>query len=188
LLSDPDNGAKLTVVNCRFSSNRARGVLAHSNALIERCQFAHQFEEAILLVETTAAMEGPATDHTMVRNNEIVDSERAGYPSGAIRLGALIQPPGQRGDPTPAIVNHDVQIVGNHIVQPGSNAIQADATEGLTIENNRVEKAAGAAVFLSNVRKAVVAGNVCIPPAALRIEGMPDDEVNLRGNSGLVRS
>jgi hypothetical protein len=185
LLFDRDNNPKLTVANCRFWGNRARGVLVHRSAVIENCQFAHQFEEAILMLESTAGTEGPGADHTAVRNNEILDSDRAGYPSGAIRLGALIQEPGKPAHPSPAMVNHDVLIAGNHIVQPRSNAIQAEATDGLTIENNRIEKPAGAAVVLSNVRHAVVANNVCAPGASLRVDASSEGEVSLRDNTGL---
>lgn len=186
LLFDRDNSPKLTVANCRFWGNRARGVLAHRSTVIESCQFAHQFEEAILMLESTAGTEGPGADHTAVRNNEIIDSDRAGYQSGAIRLGALIQTPGKPGHPSPAMVNHDVRIAGNHIVRPRGNAILADATDGLTIEDNRIEEPAGAAVVLSNVRHAVVANNVCAPAAPLLIDAASEPEISLRGNSGLV--
>jgi parallel beta helix pectate lyase-like protein len=187
LLFDRDNNPKLTVANCRFWGNRARGVLAHRNALIERCQFVHQFEEAILMLESTAGTEGPGVDHSIVRNNEILDSDRAGYPSGAIRLGALIQEPGLPARPSPAMVNHDDLIADNHIVMPGGNAIQAEATEGLTIENNWIERPAGAAIVLSNVRNTVVANNICAPAASVRIDAASEGEVILRGNSGLAR-
>ncbi len=187
LLFDRDNNPKLTVANCRFWGNRARGVLAHRDALIERCQFAHQFEEAVLMLESTAGTEGPGADHTIVRNNEILDSDRARYPSGAIRLGALIQEPGYPARPSPAMVNHDDLIADNHIVTPGSNAIQVEATDGLTIQGNRIEKPAGAAIVLSNVRNTVVANNVCAPAAPVRIDVESDGEVMLHGNTGLTR-
>ena len=187
LLFDRDNNPKLTVANCRFWGNRARGVLAHRNALIEHCQFAHQFEEAVLMLESTAGTEGPGSDHTIVRNNEILDSDRACYPSGAIRLGALIQEPGQPARPSPAMVNHDDLIADNHIVMPRSNAIQVEATDGLTIQDNRIEKPASAAIVLSNVRNTIVANNVCAPAAPVRIDVGSDAEVMLRGNTGLTR-
>lgn len=85
------------------------------------------------------------------------------------------------------MVNHDDLIADNHIVMPRSNAIQVEATDGLTIQDNRIEKPASAAIVLSNVRNTIVANNVCAPAAPVRIDVGSDAEVMLRGNTGLTR-
>ena len=80
---------RLTVANCQYLGNRARGTLIHSNAVTENCTFENRYEEALLLLTSTGAADGGAVNDTAVRGNNIEGVNRAGYPSGAIHIGAL---------------------------------------------------------------------------------------------------
>jgi hypothetical protein len=185
-LFDSSYSPRLLVSGCRFEGNRARGVLAHSNSIIEHCIFANQFEEAVLMIPSASSMDGPAVDDTVIRNNTIEGVDRAGYHRGAIRVGALAQEAGQRDHPSTDIVNHNVSILDNEISRPGGDGISVDSTEDLIISNNTINVISGAAITLSNVRRVLVSNTTCIPPAKLQTDAMSRGEITLNKNSGLI--
>ena len=187
LLFNLADSPRVTIANCQFSGNRARGVLAHSNAVIENCTFANQFEEALLLLPSASSTDGGAVNDTTIRGNIIEGANRAGYPSGAIRIGALAHYAGKRDYPSAAIVNRNVTIADNQIISAGADGIHVSSTGDLAIANNRIERPAGSAIVLLNVRQTTITGNTCVPPAALRIDPESVSEVTLSGNAGLTR-
>ncbi len=187
LLFNLADSPRVTIANCQFLGNRARGVLAHSNAVIENCIFANQFEEALLLLPSASSADGGAVNDTTIRGNHIEGVNRAGYPSGAIRIGALAQSPGKPDYPSTAIVNRNVTVADNRIISAGADGIHASSTGNLAIANNRIERPAGAAIVLLNVRQTTITGNTCVPQAALSIDPGSESEVTLSGNAGFTR-
>ena len=187
LLFNLADSPRLRIANCQFLGNRARGVLAHSNAIIEGCTFSNQFEEALLLIPSASSADGGAVNDTTVRGNHIEGVNRAGYPSGAIRIGALARSPGKPDYPSSAIVNRNVTIADNQIISAGADGIHVSSTGNLVIANNRIERPAGGAIVLLNVRQTTITGNTCVPSAALRIDPESVSEVTLSGNAGLTR-
>ena len=184
-LIDMDESPSLLVADCTFPGNRARGVLAHSDATIERCHFANQFEEAILLLADAWWMEGPSADRVSVKNNVIEGVERAQRPSGAIRVGAVVVDSSGSSRPSNGLVNHNVAVVGNTIRGSYSAAIHASATTRIRIEQNRIEGSDDQpAIVMDHVKDALIVGNTCRPAAALKITN--SDGIKTKSNQGLV--
>ncbi len=102
---------KLTVRLSRFGGNRARGVLAHSNATIEDCEFHDQSLEAILLCPDLVWQEGPAATHVRIARNVIVGANRWSTDGGAIRADAVVN----GGLTTPGHPNRDIVLEDNVI-------------------------------------------------------------------------
>jgi hypothetical protein len=179
---DLTSQATLTVANCRFPGNRARGVLAHGGATIENCAFANQFEQAILLAPDMNWMEGGAADHVRIVGNTFHGAVRGQHRGqAAITVDAIL--PGHR--PSDAIVNHDILIQSNLIADSSGGGIAANAVEGLRIENNRIERLSGPAIVLRTVRRAQISGNTCSPAAAIVIAPESEGQVTLERNTGL---
>jgi hypothetical protein len=184
-LIDVDESPSLVVADCTFPGNRARGVLAHSDAIVERCRFANQFEEAVLLLADAWWMEGPSADRVSVKNNVIEGVERAKRASGAIRVGAVVVDSSGSSQPSVGFVNHDVDIVENTIRGSYSAAIYATATTRIRIEQNRIEGSDDQhAIVMDHVKDALVEGNTCRPAAALKIT--KSEGIKTKGNQGLV--
>ncbi len=183
LLIDSSVQPKLTITACAFLGNRARGVLVHSDALVEKCIFRNQFEEAILILPDASWMEGPAGDRVTVRENVIEGTQRGGRQSGAIKIGAIVQPNSGRPIESAGIVNHDLEIAENDINNPGGTAIMAYCTDELRIVGNRISQPTGIPILLGRVNRGLVAENTCRPAGKLVL--MDCEMVVSRGNSGL---
>lgn len=186
LLCDATNIAALTVSRCRFPGNRARGVLGHSDVVIENCQFSHQSESAVLLTPDEFWMECGSAARVKINNNEFNDVLRLRRPKeGAITIDAVINANNQVLR-SAAHVNRDIVIEGNTIADAAGSAIAANAVDGLTIENNRIERCTGLALAMGAVWRVTVRGNRCTPAAQVSIQAEYRDEVNLANNSGLL--
>jgi hypothetical protein len=174
----------LTVSRCNFPGNRARGVLAHSDAVIEHCHFANQTLEAVLLT-TNARGEGPAADRVSIRDNVVEDVLRSSSFSGAIRIGAFVIDGAGKSQPSKGMVNHSLEIVNNRIRSPDRMAIYASATMGLRIERNRIEGSNGQpAIFINYVKNALIKENTCDPERGLRVTNC--ESVKTQNNHGLA--
>jgi hypothetical protein len=166
LLCDANNLAALTVSRCRFPGNRARGVLAHSDVVIEHCTFAHQSEQGILLLPDPNWMECGSASRVKIVDNSFDDTIRLGRAQeGTITIGNVNGGQLHRD----AIVNRDVLISENTIADSGGSAIAANGVEGLIIEGNRIERPRGPAVALGAVRNVVLKGNRCAPDAYVTV-------------------
>ena len=84
VLSDISACAALTVSRCRFPGNRARGILAHANTIIQDCRFENQTSNAILLGPDLTWLEGPEVAQVRITNNDMHDVQRGGLGRGAI--------------------------------------------------------------------------------------------------------
>ncbi|PPQ28583.1 glycosyl hydrolase family 28 protein [Rhodopila globiformis] len=176
---------RLLVSRCAFPGNRARGVLAHSDAIVERSSFEHQSDSAILLAPDLYWQEGPAIEQTVVRGNLIQAANLLARTPAAILVGAFVAPAGRPGVPTSTIINRNVAIEGNHFLQPNGAAISAAATRDLRIEENRIEQASSIAFSLHHVRAARLSGNRCDPRAVVQVDAKSRGELIMDGNAGL---
>lgn len=176
---------RLLASQCTFPGNRARGVLAHSDAVIERCTFAHQSNAAIILAPDLFWQEGPAIERTVVRTNHIHASNLLAQAPAAVWISAFVAPNGRPGIPTSVIVNRDVAVEDNHFLRPNRAAVSAAATRNLRIENNRIEQASRIAFDLHNIRATRLSGNRCDPAAIVRLDDLSRGALTMSGNAGL---
>jgi hypothetical protein len=179
VLSDPVADAALHVSRCEFPGNRARGILAHANATIETCRFANQTAHAILLAPDVSWLEGPEAAQVRIIDNELIDVQRGGGRGGAIHISVGV-PAGERA----ALVDHDIEIRGNHIAGPGP-ALVADHVRALRFTDNRIERTEGPVIMLGPVRGVTLARNVCSPAAPVLIDPASREEVTFAENTGL---
>jgi hypothetical protein len=172
------------ITHCQFPGNRARGVLAHSQTTIERCTFVNQFEEAILLLPDSSAMEGPAAAHVSVTGNTISGALRSGYKSAAIKVGAKVQVATETPHPALGNVDHDIEITDNRIIDCHGAAIDASATRHLQILRNQIVKPNGPAIVINHVQDATIENNSCEPDASLVIQ--TSNAIAHKSNHGLT--
>jgi hypothetical protein len=181
LLCNVTGRAALTVSQCRFPGNRARGVLAHSDAVIENCFFANQFEQAILLAPDTFWMEGCAADRVRIANNEIRDSVRSDKRAqGAITIDAFAAT-GSAG-----MISRGIEIFSNKLFNSSAGtAISANAAQDIEIRDNTFETSEGSLITLHSVRKVTIKTNQFIPEGTVRIDTQSRNEVEFFDNVGL---
>jgi hypothetical protein len=185
-LCDTTEVASVTIVDCEFPGNRARGILAHRNTVIERCSFANQFYEAILILFDNEFADGPTIGDVTIARNRFHGTGRAEFPRGAIRVRSLVTKSNGATEPMPSVLGRGIKIVDNVIVDSGESAIEIGETRDIQITGNRIERRTGAAIILQNVRNVRIEDNLCLPPAALVMHETPAGEVRIRGNGGLV--
>ena len=184
---DAETRSRARVSRCRFPGNRARGVLAHSDAVIEGCTFSGQSAEAVLLLPDVRFMEGPAAERVQIRGNEIAGVLRlGGRQSGAVRIGATAADLAGEETRQPAPVNRDIAVIGNRIADIGGAAVLARSCTGLTIVGNRIERPAGPAIVLQDVQAVRITSNACTPVAPVAVGPRDRPAVNLEANSGLI--
>jgi hypothetical protein len=182
---DERSRTQLQVSHCRFPGNRGRGVLAHSDTVIEDCVFEHQSGSAVLLAPDMYWQEGPAVERTVVRRNQMKDGNLLGRAPSAVWIGAFVSPDGRQGIATPEIINRNIGVEHNVFIRPNGQAVAAVATRDLRIEQNQIEHSGPIAFSLENVRNVRLQGNRCAPPAAIRVGSSSHNEVALSGNVGL---
>jgi hypothetical protein len=182
---DLQRATQLHVSHCEFPGNRARGVLAHSDAVIEHCTFEHQSNSAIILAPDMFWQEGPAVERTVVRNNTMRAGDLLQTSPAAVWIGAFVSPAGRQGVPAPTIVNQNVAVEGNVFRQPNGAAVAAAATSDLRIEGNQIEQASAVAFSLDNVRNAHLLNNRCDPSSAIQVDAASRHQLTLSGNMGL---
>ena len=185
-LCDITELASVTVTDCEFPGNRARGILAHRNTVIERCSFANQFYEAILILFDTDFSDGPTIADVTIARNRFHGTGRAEFPRGAIRIRSMVAKPDGAREPMPSVLSRGIKIVDNVIVDSGESAIEVGEARDVQITGNRIERRTGAAIVLQNVRDVRIGDNLCRPPAALVVHETPAGEVSVTGNRGLV--
>jgi hypothetical protein len=185
-LCDTTELASVTITDCEFPGNRARGILAHRNTVIERCSFASQFYEAILILFDTDFSDGPTIGDVTIARNRFHGTGRAEFPRGAIRVRSMLAKPNGPMEPISSVLGRGIKIVDNLIVDSGESAIEVGEARDVQITGNRIERRTGAAIVLQNVRDVRVGDNLCRPPAALVVHETPAGEVRIRGNGGLV--
>jgi hypothetical protein len=184
-LCDTSEVATVTIADCQFPGNRARAILAHRNTVIERCSFANQFYEAILILFDTEFADGPTIGDVTIARNRFHGTGRAEIPRGAIRIRSLVKSSGTE-EPISSVLGRGIKIVDNVIVDSGGSAIEVGEARDVQITGNRIERRTGPAIVLQNVRKVRIDDNLCRPPAALVMHETPAGEVTIRGNAGLV--
>jgi len=159
--------AQLTISNCHFLGNRARGVVAHSNARIEDNSFSGCSLAAILLAPDAHWMEGPAVHHIKVARNRIAD---CGYGRPNDRRGAVCvdtaHAPHAQVLAAPR-VNEDIQISDNIFGSLPVPRIFCSASTGVSILRNTVRESRASnanpsddAIVMVNVGQAVIRDNV----------------------------
>jgi hypothetical protein len=176
---------QLRVSNCAFRGNRARGVVAHSDAAIEQCSFEYQSDSAVLLAPDMFWQEGPAVERTVVRNNTIRSENLLQRAPAAVWIGAFISPGGHQGTATPEIVNRNVAVEGNLFVSPNGAAVAAAATRDLRIEHNRIEQASPVVFSMGNVRNVQINENRCDPPGKIQVDASSRGQLAMSRNIGL---
>jgi len=186
ILADNTQHPKLTVSNCKFPGNRARGVLGHSDVTIENCDFANQTMAAMLFVHGGYWMEGPAIDRVRIHNNRISGAQRRGLPSSAaIDIDASVRLTNEGSDRNLGISSHDIEISGNTIHDPGGTAILANSAGNLSITNNKLENTGPDAIILGKVRNVTIAENSCNPQARISVIPESANQVKFSNNTGL---
>jgi hypothetical protein len=182
---DLQKRVKLLISGCRFLGNRARGILAHGDAIIEKCYFEHQSESAVLLAPDMFWQEGPAVERTIVRDSNFSAVNILEHSAGVIWIGAFITTGGRQGLPSPAIVNDNVAVEDNVFTRPNAPAVAAAATKNLRIEKNRIDGAGAVAFAFENVRAVKASGNICAPEAVIVVDRFSRGALDLKGNTGL---
>jgi hypothetical protein len=177
--------ARLLASRCNFPGNLGRGVLAHSDAIIEHCSFTHQSHSAILLAPDMFWQEGPAIERTAVRGNQVRTGNKLASVPGAVWIGAFVAPGGRQGIETTEIVNQNVAVENNVFVQPNGPAVAATSTRDLRIEGNQIERASPVAFHLKDVRDVHLRGNRSDPAATIEVDPSSIKEVSMSGNTGL---
>jgi hypothetical protein len=176
---------RLLVSHCSFPGNRARGILAHSDAIIEHCSFERQSESAVLLAPDMYWQEGPAVERTVVRGNRVHDGNLLERVPAAIWIGAFGSPDGHLWRARLEVVNRNVAVEDNVFMQPNGPVIAVAATRDLRIEKNQIEQASSVAFSLDNVRNVRLHGNRCDPAATIRVDPSSRKELTLSQNIGL---
>jgi hypothetical protein len=184
-LCDIGEITQVTISDCQFPGNRGRGILAHRNSAIERCSFANQFYEAVLIAFGAEFNDGPTIADVAIVKNTFNGTGRAEFARGAIRVRGFAPRADGAAKSVSEVIGRGVRIANNIIRDSGASAIEVGETRDVAITGNRIERRDGPAIVLQNVRRASVSGNVCEPPAALHIRDTPDGEVTLRGNTSL---
>jgi hypothetical protein len=113
VVADETLSSRLTVRNCRFLGNRARGALAHKHVVIEGCEFRDQSMQAIVLSPDAWWLEGPEAADVRIVHNLIDGVDRWGENQGAILVDAIVAPEGMAPHSSPGHPNHDIEIAGN---------------------------------------------------------------------------
>jgi hypothetical protein len=187
LLCNIGEVAQVTISDCQFPGNRARAILTHRNTVIERCSFADQLYEAILvLFDNTNAENGPTLGNVTISHNEFRGTGRAQLPHGAIRVESRAVKPDRSVEPVSSISGREIKIVENRFVDSGESAIEIGETRDIVIAGNHINGRKGPAIVLQNVRSVTIDDNLCEPPAHLILSDTPAKEVSMRGNRGLV--
>ena len=107
------NSDSLRIKQCQFTANRARGVLAHNNAVISQCEFRDQSMQAIVLSPDLYWQEGPAVTNVTIAENIIDGVNRWGNGQAAILIDALITDSNGNLKTSPGHPNHDININRN---------------------------------------------------------------------------
>ena len=175
----------LRVSGCSFKSNRARGILAHNDAVIENCTFADQGLEAVLLCPDLWWQEGPSVANVTLRGNSITRSGQSATIKGAITVTAFVGEYPAPHRETTAQVNHQISVISNRIFDPGSAAVYVSATTGLTVRDNVIESAEPSAITLVGVQDAIIAGNRCTPARAIELLKSEPGSISFGVNEGL---
>jgi hypothetical protein len=185
LLCDAAPPASVSVSRCRCPGNRARGVLAHSDTVIENCFFANQSEQGILLTPALNILECGTADRVTVRNNEFHDTMRLRRPGQAcITIDGPVdaaRAERERAD----LANHGILIAGNTIAGGGGSALAANSVSGLTVDGNQIERPAGPAIVLGIVHHTLLARNRCVPTATVTVSEPSRQQVKMTDNIGL---
>ena len=168
LVLDMETQTTTHVVNCRFPGNRARGILAHMNTVIERCSFAGQSGPALLLSVAPPFPEGPLIKNVLLRDNDITDSCRV-FGAGAVTVEAKLA---QRAT-DPLILNSNVQIVGNRFSNLTIPIVAASSITGLLIEQNQVTMPSTPAITLAYVGDVRINDNAVSPRGELIVARSP---------------
>ena len=142
----------LTITKCQFPGHHGRGVLAHSDATIERCTFINQSDGAVLLAPDTYWQEGPTIERVVVRDNHIENSNLLGQVPGAVWIGAFVSPDGRWGSSVSEVVNSGVAVTGNTFVIPNAPAVALRLRE-TKIEGNTITKSQHTALVLMSFPK-----------------------------------
>lgn len=185
LVLDAEALTRTRITGCRFPGNRARGVLAHSHAVIERCSFAGQSGPAVLLSVEPHFSEGPLVQDVTIRDNDIRDVSRVGN-GGAVTIEALVKGDGNRPAPDDRPVQRDITIERNRFAGLHGPALAASSVRRLTIRANRIEEAVPPAMTLAFVGEVRIEGNHCAPPARVVAAESDRSGISLEGNSGLA--
>lgn len=175
----------LQVSRCVFPGNRARGILAHRDVVIEDCFFQNQSHSAILLAPDMFWQEGPAVEAATIRRNQIVNVNLLERARGAIWIAAFLSPEGQQKEITIGLVNRNITIEDNTFLRPNGPAVAVTATRDVRITGNRIEQAASVAFLLEDVEAVELGENHCNPPARIQADPSSIKEISVRHNIGL---
>jgi hypothetical protein len=126
---DTSRTPRLSVRNCAFDGNRARGVLAHNNATIENCIFRHQSAQGVLLSPDLYWMEGPEVSNVRIANNVFDDVDRWGRKLGAIDIDAVVIGPNGQSQTSSGYPNHAIEIGKNDFLNMNGPTVVKRATK-----------------------------------------------------------
>ena len=90
LIYDEARSPRAIIRNNRFEDNRARGVLAHKNAVIEHNVFQNQSAQAVLLAPDAWWMEGPEIANVRIVGNVFEGVNRWELRQGAVTINTKV--------------------------------------------------------------------------------------------------
>jgi hypothetical protein len=191
LVCNLNGSPQLSVENCHFLGNRARGVVAHSDARIEDNSFSGCSLAAILLAPDAHWMEGPAVRNVSVARNKI---SNCGYGRSNDRRGAVCVDTAH--DPHPQVlgprVNGGIQIVDNVFgALPVAPVFCSSATRVSILRNTiagspkpQSNVKGPESIVLVNAAQAVLTGNVGQSAGEILLRGCAAP-LTVSGNPGL---
>jgi hypothetical protein len=185
LVRDVETNTKTHISGCHFPGNRARGVLAHADTLIEKCVFTGQSMSAVLLAVEPYFLEGPVIRGVDVSGNAISDVSR-GEATADITVEALAPRTGSY-IPDPVRVNSDVNLSRNTISSSSLVTMSAASVERVNIADNHVTNARQTQIAFTNCDGLTLSGNTFVPGAMLSITGPEPKILSLRNNVRLQR-
>jgi hypothetical protein len=183
LVRDVETNTRTRVSRSRFLGNRARGVLAHADTTIEKCEFTGQSMSAVLLSVEPHFLEGP-----VIRGVDIVDNDIHGVSRGEttadIAIEALTPRPGG-WEPDPLRVNSAVNVSRNAISASSTVTVSCSSAQRVTIAYNRVANEHDVQLAFTNCDDIGVVDNTFVPGAKLSLIGPPPKRLTARNNRGL---
>jgi hypothetical protein len=169
------------ILDCQFTGNRARAVVAHKDIEVRNCTFQNTTLAAILLAPDSFYMEGPTTRNVAIGSKD---------PEGSITID--VQHSYSRRTGVPNGEAQDIRIIANSFDSCPTAAISCRSVDRLAIQNNRVGQtwtegdsaSAPRAMILTQLTNSIVTGNSATAPGVIAIGNSESTKVS--DNSGFI--
>ena len=179
------------ILDCQFTGNRARAVVAHKDIEVRNCTFQNTTLAAILLAPDSFYMEGPTTRNVAIESNHFSGCHYGSKdPEGSITID--VQHSYSRRTGVPNGEAQDIRIIANSFDSCPTAAISCRSVDRLAIQNNRVGQtwtegdsaSAPRAMILTQLTNSIVTGNSATAPGVIAIGNSESTKVS--DNSGFI--